>query len=169
MSNLTQQRLMELLNYDPNTGIFTRKISLSNRTPIGSVAGSRNNSDGYLYILVDAIRYPAHSLAWLYCFGTLPSLLDHKDTDRTNNRISNLRLANKSTNGANRGINKNNTTGYKGVIKHPKGYIARIKVNRKCIHLGTFKDLIAAAKCYDQGAIKYFGEFAVTNHSLGLI
>lgn len=170
MIKLTQQRLKELLHYDPLTGIFTRRISLSNRAPVGSVAGSLNNSDGYLYITVDAKREAAHRLAWLYVYGMWPTgLIDHKDTIRHHNWIDNLREADKSTNGANRGLNKNNTSGFMGVTKFRGNYLAKIKVNRKSIHLGVFLEAIEAAKAYDLAAVKYFGEYAVTNKSIGLI
>ncbi|UEN68854.1 HNH endonuclease [Shigella virus Moo19] len=170
MSKLTQQRLKELLHYDPLTGIFTRRISLSNRTPVGSVAGSLNKSDGYVYITVDSIRESAHRLAWLYEKGVWPKgLIDHRDTIRHHNWIANLREADKSTNGANRGLNINNTTGFMGVAKFRKGYRAAIKVNHKSYFLGVFPKANDAAKVYDQAAIEHFGEFAVTNMSLGLI
>lgn len=169
MSKLTQQRLKELLHYDAQTGIFTRRISLSNRTPVGSIAGSVNKSDGYIYITVDAKREAAHRLAWFYVYGVWPKgLLDHKDTIKTHNWIDNLREADKSTNGANRGLNKNNTTGFMGVTKFRSGYRAAIKVNHKSHFLGVFPDVLEAAKVYDKAALEHFGEFAVTNMSLGL-
>lgn len=170
MSELTQQRLKELLHYDPVTGLFTRRISLSNRTPVGSVAGSVNNSDGYVYITVDSKREAAHRLAWLYEKDVWPTgLIDHRDTIRHHNWIDNLREANKSTNGANRGLNRNNTTGFMGVAKFRSGYRAAIKVNHKSLFLGVFPEAKEAARVYDSAAIEHFGEFAVTNMSLGLI
>lgn len=170
MTQLTQQRLHELLDYDTASGVFLRKVSLSNRTPVGSVAGSVNSSDGYRYILVDGKRYAAHRLAWIYITGQWPdSLLDHIDMDRTNNALSNLRQANKSTNGANRGTNKNNTSGFKGVHYFRAGFVARIKVKRKYIHLGVFTTKEDAAKAYDIAALEHFGSFAITNRKLGLL
>ena len=166
---MNHQRLLELLDYDAVSGIFTRKISLSNRSPVGSIAGSINK--GYCLICVEGKRYAAHRLAWFYIHGAWPTdLIDHDNTDGTHNAISNLRLANKSTNGANRGRNKNNTSGYKGVIEYRKGrFSSRIKVKRLGIHLGCFTDPKDAAVAYDKAAIQYFGQFALTNKSLGLI
>lgn len=165
---MNHQRLLELLDYDTVTGIFTRKISLSSRSPVGSVAGSTNK--GYCFIRVDGKRYAAHRLAWFYVHGTLPtSLIDHDNTEGTCNAISNLRLANKSTNGANRGLNKNNTTGFKGVTVWRDRFISKIRVNYQGIHLGCFLDSKDAARAYDQAAVQHFGQFALTNESLGLI
>ena len=165
---MNHQRLLELLDYDAVYGIFTRKISLSNRSPVGSVAGSINK--GYCLICVEGKRYAAHRLAWFYVHGTWPvSLIDHDNTDGTHNAISNLRLANKSTNGANRGLNKNNTSGFKGVAIWRDRFISKIKVNYREIHLGCFLDPKDAAQAYDFAAVQHFGQFALTNKSLGLI
>lgn len=165
---MNHQRLLELLDYDAVSGIFTRKISLSNRSPVGSVAGSINK--GYCLICVEGKRHAAHRLAWFYIHGAWPTdLIDHDNTDGTHNAISNLRLANKSTNGANRGLNKNNTTGFKGVSVKRNRFISRIKVNKTYIHLGCFLESKDAAQAYDFAAVQHFGQFALTNKSLGLI
>lgn len=165
---MNHRRLLELLDYNAVSGIFTRKVSLSSRSPVGSVAGSTNK--GYCFIYVEGKRYAAHRLAWFYIHGAWPTnLVDHSNTNGTHNAISNLRLANKSTNGANRGLNKNNTTGFKGVIVWRDRFISKIKVNKTLIHLGCFLDSKDAARAYDQAAIQHFGQFALTNKSLGLI
>ena len=165
---IEHSRLVELLDYSPITGIFVRKVSLSNRTPVGSVAGSVNK--GYSYINVDGKRYAAHRLAWFYVHKTWPhGVLDHVNTDGTANAVGNLRLANKSTNGANRGLNKNNTSGFKGVSHHRDGFVSRIRVAGRQLHLGSFTDPVLAAKSYDAAAIEHFGQFALTNKSLGLV
>ena len=169
MTSLTHSRLLELLSYDPNTGIFTRKASLSNRTPVGSVAGTVTR--GYSYLHVDGNRYAAHRLAWFYTHGVWPSsLLDHRNMRGTANNIDNLRPATKSANGANRGLNKNNSTGFKGVVEYRKNkFLAKIKVNRVSTYLGCFLDPKEAAAAYDLAAVEHFGQYALTNKSLGLL
>lgn len=166
---IEHKQLLELLHYDPMTGIFIRKICLSNRNKVGDIAASPSKN-GYLDINVAGKRYPAHSLAWFYVYAKWPKTpLDHVNRNPKDNRISNLRESSKQQNAANTGIQRNNTTGYKGVIKFRKKFIARIKVNYTSKHLGCFSDPVEAAKAYDMAALANFGNFAVTNKRLGLI
>lgn len=95
----------------------------------------------------------------------LPSeRVDHIDLDGLNNRRGNLRLANGSQNQHNRGKQSNNTTGFKGVFKNGKGYMARIRVKGKKMYLGTYATPELAARAYDEAAAKYHGEFAKLNN-----
>lgn len=97
--------------------------------------------------------------------------VDHRDGDGLNNQKSNLRLANDHQNQANRGKNKNNKSGYKGVTwcKAARKWQSQIMVHRHHHYLGLFEDAKEAAKTYDAAALRFFGEFARTNHHLGLI
>lgn len=95
-------------------------------------------------------------------------LVDHNDMNGLNNQRHNLRLGNKSKNGANRGIDKDNTTGYKGVTictssKRRKKYIAQIGYKGEHIQLGYFLTAEDAARAYDKKAKELFDEFAYTN------
>ncbi len=92
-------------------------------------------------------------------------VVDHINGNTLDNRKSNLRLCSVRDNIRNRKLNKNNKSGYKGVswdIKANK-WRARIMINRKEKHLGTFGNKVDAAKCYDSASIKYFGEFGKLN------
>jgi hypothetical protein len=83
-----------------------------------------------------------------------------------NNHKSNLRECTHAENTRNRQrMNKNNTSGLKGVfwIKNASLWRAQIKVDRKIIYLGYFKDKIKAAFAYNEAATKYHGEFASFN------
>lgn len=165
---LSHKRLTELLDYDPVTGIFIRKISISNRTKVGEVAGSI--SKGYRQITVDGIRYEAHRLAWFFHYGHWPNgIVDHEDHDGLNNRIKNLRDTGKQGNSANSLRNQNNRSGYKGVSPFRKSFRATIRVNGRLQHLGCFSDPKDAAAAYDKAAVQNFGQFALTNKSMGYI
>lgn len=90
---------------------------------------------------------------------------DHRDLNTLNNQKFNLRAATRSQNNANHSLQRNNTSGYKGVSfnKRIKRFVAYTKVAGKYIHLGLFDDPILAAKAYDLAAKKYFGEYARLN------
>lgn len=92
-------------------------------------------------------------------------IVDHIDGDNLNNQRHNLRFANKSQNAANRGLDKNNTSGYKGVSldKRYGTYRAYIAVSGKYLHLGTFATKQEAAAAYNAAAVLYFKEFAWLN------
>ena len=147
---LTQKRLKELLHYDPDTGIFTWKVQASRRTHIGDVAGCFDNK-GYMIVQVDRQQYKAHRLAYLYVFGELPqSLLDHKDQDKGNNRIDNLRLSTNKQNQENTGEWSTNTSGFKGVSwnKRDRKWQAKITHNGVAINLGHFNTPEEASMAY---------------------
>lgn len=88
---LTAERLRELVHYDPETGVMTRRVALSNRNKVGQVVGYLNRGDGYLYATVDAKSHAVHRLAWLYVTGAWPEhQVNHKNDKRTDNRFANL-------------------------------------------------------------------------------
>ena len=79
----------------------------------------------------------------------MPKLIDHDDTDRGNNRIYNLLDSNKSKNRYNTGLNRNNTSGYKGISATKSGkYEAYAYVNGSRTFLGTYTSAIEANKAY---------------------
>jgi hypothetical protein len=88
---------------------------------------------------------------------------DHKEPrDTLNNQRSNLRMAKHDQNGCNRGSNRNNTSGFKGVSWYPKygKWLARINISGKRIFLGYFDTAEEAHETYRIAAEKYHGEFA---------
>jgi hypothetical protein len=131
-----------------------------------------DTSNGYFKIWVDYKRYPAHRLAWLYVHGQFPAGdIDHKNHNRADCRIANLRLATNSQNGANAKMPRTNSTGFKGVSwkKQTKKYVAAIVFRGKRVHLKYCATAKEAALCYDYVAGRVFGEFAMTNKQLGLV
>lgn len=91
--------------------------------------------------------------------------VDHINRNKLNNRRKNLRFCKKTENSRNIDLTNSNTSGAKGVYwnKVKNKYHARIKMNKKIMHLGYFDDLIEAARAYNKAAKKYFGEFACLN------
>ena len=137
---LTAEYLRSILHYDPATGIFTWRVSTSNRVRAGDVAGCQNGS-GYLLIKVQSRLYQAHRLAWLYMNSNWPEdQIDHINRIRTDNRIANLRDVSHKQNGQNASKPSNNTSGHPGVSWHKltSKWRACIKHNQKLIHLGLF-------------------------------
>jgi hypothetical protein len=154
---LTQARLKELLHYDPATGVFRNACQRGQRGAPGAITGCVN-SRGYMQITLTGKCYRAHRLAWLYEYGVFPVAdTDHIDQDKTNNRIVNLRAATRSENKQNVGLQRNNTSGYKGVVwaKHVSKWRAEIKLNRKLWHLGYFTDVVDATAAYAAAAIMF--------------
>ena len=90
---------------------------------------------------------------------------DHINRDKLDNRRANLRTATGSQNQANRGLDKSNTTGYRGVTnpRRVPGYVAQINVGGKSIFLGYFRDKHDAAEAYNLAAREHFGEYAYQN------
>jgi hypothetical protein len=158
---ITAKRVRELFNYDPRTGLFTRRIAVGSRGRKGDNPGT-DNRNGYLRIIVDYKKYYAHRLAWLHVFGFMPPKLDHIDNNRSNNRVSNLRIATQSQNLANISKPRHNTSGFKGVhwAKQNKKWMAQITINGKYIYLGTFPTAEEAYSVYVAAAKKHHGTFA---------
>jgi len=92
--------------------------------------------------------------------------IDHKDDDKTNNKLDNLRIATNSENCAaaktrRKGVSKFRGVSKSGKIKNPWSAIAC--KDRKRYHLGNFKTEEEAARAYDKKAKELFGEFADLN------
>ena len=137
MEYINHDRLLELLDYDPDSGVFTWKMSRAGSAKIGSIAGSINSA-GYQLIGVDGTRYLAHRLAWFYCFQEWPAhIIDHINGIKTDNRLDNLQdvTQNKNIQKANR---KLAASGFRNVKKVGNRYRAQIEVKGKTVHLGTF-------------------------------
>ena len=88
--------------------------------------------------------------------------LDHINTDKLNNRRSNLRVCTRQQNNCNTNKQSNNTSGFKGVsfFKRDQKFVAQIGINGKKRHLGYFATPEAAHEAYSQAALQHHGEFA---------
>ena len=131
------ETLRERFTYNPETGEIVYRESRGCKKA-GEGAGYIVPR-GYLYIKIDGKSYKLHRIAWLMFYGEDPKEweIDHIDRDKANNKISNLRLADRVSNCLNKGISKANTSGVTGVsyCKRDKLWIA--KKSNRC--LGYFK------------------------------
>lgn len=158
-ARISAEELRKVLDYDPVTGIFHWKIKIAKKISIGSQAGCLG-SDGYIRIRIYGVLYLAQRLAWLHYYGYLPKMVDHRNTRRGNNWISNLRPTDKSKNATNSRKHRDNSSGYKGVhwnSSRGKWY-ATICKNYKAIFLGAFDDKLKAAAAYAKASEIYHGE-----------
>jgi hypothetical protein len=94
--------------------------------------------------------------------------VDHINGNKFDCRRSNLRICTNGQNGMNRGPSRISTTGFKGVYKAGRKFLARIEFEGQAIRLGLFTDPEDAARAYDAAALKYFGEFAFCNLPQGI-
>lgn len=160
---MTQEELRELLNYDPDTGVFTRKVA---RGPArsGAVVGYARR-DGYLAIKVNYNLYLAHRLAFLYMEGEFPpEMCDHINGCKADNRWVNLRHATRAENCQNSATRSDNTSRVKGVgwDKATGKWRARAGINGKQNYLGRFVNLEDAKAAVREARTAAHGEFV--NH-----
>ena len=155
---LTQARVRELFDYRDDGALIS--IQRARGRKFGKPVGC--NSGGYLITMIDGKLYKVHRLVFLWHHGYMPDEVDHKDLNGLHNWIGNLRDATSAKNKYNRGRNRNNTSGYKGVTfdNRRKKWIAQIMVDRKHLHLGQFDTPESAHAAYVEAAQKHFGEFA---------
>jgi len=161
---ITLEQLRSLVYYDPVAGVFTWLVD-GRAYKYGDVAGYYNEANGYVRLTFKKVQYYAHVLAWFYMTGAWPEKeIDHEDTDGSNNKWKNLRLATPAQNGANKKIAKRNKTGYKGVTPYGKSkFLAQLTRGGKLLKIGVFGSAAAAARADDSKAREIHKEFARTN------
>jgi len=166
VTELTANRLRHLLTYDPVTGVFRWLNPTNRRLRCGAVAGTPHNR-GYTSISLDGVQYLAHRLAWLHVHGHWPpGDLDHRDRDKRNNRIANLRPATRGENVANTPVRRNSASGVKGVERVGKRWRAKIRRDGVTTHIGTFDTDDEAARAFEDAAV--VADLAKARQTLGL-
>lgn len=135
----------------------------------GKVAGCRLVSgrppriSGIRILLPRHGQLRAHRVVWEMHYGPIPDgmAIDHINGNPLDNRLENLRLATKTQNNMNRGATKRNTSGYKGVSWNKKdgNWQAKIRIDGRNHHIGSFNDKEAAYLAYCDYAKKHHGEF----------
>jgi hypothetical protein len=140
---LTQDQVKSLFHYDADNGILKWRVNNGVNVLAGDIAGCKNHH-GYTVIRFKKKSYQAHRLAWLYVYGNVPTQqIDHINRDRSDNRLINLRLATPSLNNQNKQIQRNNTSGCKGVSYHKKNkkWVSHIGINNKKNRIGQYENI----------------------------
>lgn len=158
------ERVRELLQYDPITGIFKWRVDRGG-CKAGDVAGTKGTSD-YVNIYIEGRGYRAHILAWGLMTGEWPDYeIDHANRDKLDNRWLNLREATRSENNANTRRPRHNKSGLKGVSRYRAGesygkpWQAGIRHNNKSIHIGHYATKEEAHAAYCAKGRELFGEY----------
>ena len=155
---LTQQQAHELFEY--RDGRLHHRTASRGRK-VGNAAGCINGT-GYRRIGIGGRYYTEHALVFLMHHGYVPSEIDHINGDRADNRIENLRAANRSENQCNRGALANNTSGYPNVSWHKKSkaWLVRVMKDGKTKVSIYVKDLELAGLVALEARSLYHGKFA---------
>lgn len=150
MSNtITAERLREVLDYNPETGIFVWRFRPNVSARAGKIAGCVS-INGYIKVNSGSKTYFAHRLAWLYVHGVWPKeYIDHINGDKADNRIDNLREATPAQNCQNlRRATSACLSGILGVSKREYGYSAHITIGYKTRNLGKYATIEEAQAAY---------------------
>jgi len=159
---LTAEVIQELMDYDPETGVFTwrsrdwwwfpteRSWKWWNTMFAGKPAGCLDtDARGYprLQITLLGKNYLASRLAFLAVGESLPERVGHANRDSLDDRWSNLAPGTHAEDGKNRSMNRRNSSGVCGVSWHRAAgkWRAKVQVGGKYHYLGLFDDLEEAA------------------------
>jgi hypothetical protein len=147
---LTYEQAHNLLRYDETTGDLYWKADVAKNVKAGMVAGKSRKRDLYKTLNYQKRQHQAHRVVWLMMHGSYPKeFIDHINGDRTDNRLCNLREADRHINAQNvRKPNKGNTSGYLGVSFKRGAYEANLNCGKKTIYLGRYSDPKIAHEAY---------------------
>lgn len=146
MTTITQNLLLELFDYDPETGILTNKITRNYNCLAGEEAGTLSaNSKGdryYRKVFINRKGYKTHRLIYIIMTGEEAEVIDHINGDSLDNRWCNLQNGTQADNTKNQSKRKDNKSGVVGVCwdKSASKWNAYITVKQKHIFLGYFTD-----------------------------
>ena len=135
--------------------------------PEAALHGWYLDNSGYVAAMTDLGRIRLHNYVWKKLKGEIPSdqVVDHilnGVNNRTNCKLSNLRLNTRTGNSHNR--SSSSESGFKGVQKAKSGnFKAKIQYEGKQLYIGTFSSAEGAARAYDKMALKLHGEGACCN------
>lgn len=157
---LTQERLKQLVSYNPETGLFSWLTPRKGVTMLKECG--RINNHGYREIGIDRKLYRANRLVFLYVTGEFPDKdIDHINRIKHDDRWDNLRLATRSQNSSNSPLKKSNTSGFKGVVwdTDRNKWRVQIRISGKKTTLGRFDCYEKAVSVSREALMREFGEF----------
>lgn len=160
---ITQQLIADTFEYIDGF-LYWKGVTHPNKMRwIDKPAGSMHKY-GYRHITWMNKVHKAHRLIFMLHHGYFPEEVDHINGNRADNRIENLRAANRSENQCNRNILANNTSGYAGVSWHKKSksWVVRVMKNGKTVITQYFKDLELAGLFATEARSLYHGGYAKT-------
>jgi len=160
-TNKIPEDIGDYLRYEDGKLFWTKQPA--DCIKIGDEAGTLSTLKGRIQIRFRNKLYYAHRIIWLLIKGEQPpKLIDHINNNTCDNRIENLREASYSENQYNVLKRKDNKSGVKGVFwcKRSKKWSARIKKNRKRIHVGYFTSLEDAEQAVKKARQELHEEFA---------
>ena len=157
---ITKEKLLELFTY--KDGELYWKCIPNNRVDLLNKKAGTHHGKGYTKTCINYQDYYNHRLIFMMHYGYIPAHIDHIDGNPANNRVENLREATMAENQHNRGIQKNNSSGVKGVSwhKHSKKWAVQMRINNQYKHLGYFKDIELAELVSIEARNKFHKEFA---------
>lgn len=163
---ITQELVKTLFDYHED-GYLIWKVLTRGRIINGSKAGYMHDGGDGLRNMV-GVNGKHHKLAriiFLWHKGYMPKEVDHIDVNKLNDRICNLREANRSQQNTNRNSRPSSTSKYLGVVydKHRDKWKASIGLNKKTLNIGRYNNEHDAALAYNREAVRHYGEFANPN------
>lgn len=114
-------------------------------------------ADGYICVGIGGSVYLAHRIIYKMITGCEAEYIDHINGNRSDNRASNIRSVSSSVNNKNARARKDNSSGTTGVVfcKKTNRWLARIKVEKKFMHLGCFINKAEAIRARKMAEKKY--------------
>lgn len=127
---------------------------------VGALNYNKKRKEKRWKVSIKGTSFLNSRVIFIWHHGYLPAEVDHQDRNTLNDKIENLRAADRSKNMKNRTSRKNSTSKYLGVCLE-RGKYWKAQINSKL--LGYFKNEELAALAYNEAAIKHHGEFANLN------
>lgn len=168
-----REYVQKYLSYDPNTGLVTNKLRNFGPNPtqrqkqwLTMYAKNPNYALGFLNNGYWRISLPnkkhlyIHQIAFLLMIGSIPIEVDHKDTNKENNKFDNLRPADRTGNCCNSSKRTTNKSGLKGVSWAAASYCWRMDIRYNQVRYYSFyKTKELAYEAYCKASAELHGEF----------